>query len=63
MARMVQNPQRSLKEMMQDNDQVRKVQQFIQSNGGDPKTVFYALAQQQGVNPEEILSQVRNMMK
>ena len=63
MARMVQNPQRSLKEMMQDNDMVKKVQQFIQSNGGNPQKVFYALAQQQVADPEMVLNQVRNMMK
>lgn len=49
--------------MLQNNEQVQAVKQFIQTNGGDSRKVYYALAQQMGVNPEEVLNRVREMVK
>ena len=53
------NPEAMLNQMMQTNPKFRQVQQFIQQYGGDPKAAFYALAEQQGVDPEQILSMLR----
>ena len=53
------NPEAMLQQMMQSNPKFQQVQQFIQQYGGDPKAAFYALAEQQGVDPEQILSMLR----
>ena len=53
------NPEAMLQQMMQTNPKFQQVQQFIQQYGGDPKAAFYALAEQQGVDPEQILSMLR----
>lgn len=34
--------------------------QFVQNNGGDPKTAFYALAKQKGIDPDSFLSALRS---
>lgn len=34
--------------------------QFIQTNGGDPKSAFYALAKQKGIDPDAFLSALRS---
>lgn len=50
------NPQMLIQNMLQNNPQVRNI---IQQNGGDPKTAFYNLARQKGINPDEILNMLR----
>ena len=49
------NPQEALQSLAMQNQQVRNVIDFVNKNGGDPKTAFYNLAQQKGVNPDDIL--------
>lgn len=44
------------------NPQMQQVYDFINQNGGNPEKAFYALAKQKGVDPNQILSQVRSMM-
>lgn len=45
------NPQAMLNQMMDNNPQVKQlIDQY-----GDPKTAFYKIAEQQGVNPDDIL--------
>ena len=56
MLRNSNNPQAMIQNMLQNNPQVRSL---IQQSGGDPKTAFYNLARQRGINPDEIL----NMLK
>jgi len=51
-----QNPQALISNMMAQNPQVANI---INAYGGDPKAAFYGLAQQKGVNPDDIL----NMLK
>lgn len=53
------NPQAMLQNMINQNPQYKQVMDYINKNGGDPKTAFYKLAEQQGVNPDDIL----NMLK
>ena len=54
-----QNPQAMLSQMMQNNPNMKQVTEIINRAGGDPKRAFYALAQERGVDPQEIL----NMLK
>ena len=51
-----QNPQAMLSQMMQSNPQMRQVMELVNQSGGDPRKAFYALAQQKGVDPNEILN-------
>lgn len=54
-----QNPQAMLNQMMQNNPQYNQVMSYIQQSGGDPRQAFYKMAEEKGINPEEILSQLR----
>ena len=57
--RYAQNPKMAFESMIQSNPQVQNVMNIIRQNGGDPKTAFYNLANEKGVNPEEILNLLR----
>ena len=39
--------------------QIGQAMDLVKQNGGDAKAAFYNLAKQRGVNPEDILSQLR----
>ena len=54
-----QNPQLMLNQLMTSNPQLKQAMDIINQSGGDPKKAFYALAEQKGVDPNEIL----NMLK
>ena len=49
------NPQLMLNQLMQSNPQMQQVMQIVQKYGGDPNKAFYALAEEKGINPQEIL--------
>ena len=49
------NPQAMLAQLSQTNPNVKKVMDIVQQYGGDPNKAFYALAEQNGINPQEIL--------
>lgn len=53
------NPQAMLNQLMQTNPQLKGVMDMVQKSGGNPKTAFYELAKQKGVDPNQIL----NMLK
>ena len=59
MVRSAGNPQAMLAQMMQNNPQMRQVMDVVNQYGGDPQKAFYAIAQQRGVNPDEILNMLR----
>lgn len=54
------NPQMMLNQMMCQNPQVRQAMDIVQQNGGDAKSVFYKLAKENGVNPDDIINQLMN---
>ena len=56
---MARNPQMMMTQMLQNNPMYAQVQQIIQQNGGDPKAAFYNLCNQMGVDPNEILNQLK----
>lgn len=45
-----------LNQMMGQNPQIKQVMDYVNANGGDPEKAFYKLAQERGVNPDDILS-------
>ena len=55
MVRSAGNPQAMVQNMAQNNPQMKQAIDFIKQNGNAPKRAFYALAQQKGVDPDEIL--------
>ena len=59
LVRSASNPNAMLNNLMQQNPQVGQVMQLIQQGGGDPKTVFYKLAEQKGVDPNEVLNALK----
>ena len=54
-----QNPQAMMNSMVQSNPNLKQVMDIINQSGGDPKKAFYALAEQKGVNPQEILDMLK----
>jgi hypothetical protein len=55
------DPMGTLNQMAGNNPQMQQVMQYIQQNGGNAKQAFYNLAQQRGVDPNVILSQLQNI--
>ena len=53
------NPQAMLQQMLQNNPQYQQAMQLVNQAGGDPRQAFYQMAQQMGVNPDEILSMIK----
>ena len=53
------NPQALLSQLSQNNPNMQRVNQIIQQNGGDARKAFYSLANQMGVNPDDVLSMLR----
>lgn len=61
MVKASKDPMGAINQMATNNPQMRQVIQFINQNGGDAKTAFYNLAQQRGVDPNEILSKLKQL--
>lgn len=53
------NPQETLMRMMNSNPRMKQVMDYVNANGGDAKAAFYKLAEEKGIDPEEILSQLK----
>ena len=53
------NPQAMLMSMVGQNPQIKSVIELVQQSGGEPKALFYKMAEQQGVNPDDILNQLK----
>lgn len=53
------NPQEMTEQLLFNNPNFKEILNYINQNGGDAKTAFYNLAAQKGVNPNDILSQLR----
>ena len=50
------NPQEFMREMIATDPSMKKAIDYINKNGGDPKAAFYKLAQENGLNPDEIMN-------
>lgn len=58
MMKMVRNPQAMLSQMAENNPQAKQVLESMNS-GASPKDLFYQMAEQMGVNPDDILGMMR----
>ena len=56
---MAQDPQAALNQMVQSNPQLQQVMQMINASGKDPMALFTAIAQQNGINPQEIMDALK----
>lgn len=52
------NPQMLLNQIASQNPMLSQVMQIVQQNGGDARAAFYKLAQERGIDPNSILSQI-----
>lgn len=59
MVRSAGNPQAMIQSMSQSNPQMQQVMDIINQSGGDPKAAFYKMAEEKGVDPEQVLSLLR----
>ena len=59
MVQAAQNPQAMLNQMMQNNPQMQQAMKLINQHGGDAKKAFYSLAQERGIDPQEILKMLK----
>ena len=54
-----QNPNEAINQLAANNPQLKEVIQYVNQNGGNAKAAFYKLAQERGVNPDDILNQLK----
>ena len=50
------NPTAMMQQMVQNNPNYKQVMEYVNRNGGDPRKAFYQMAQEKGINPNDILS-------
>ena len=53
------NPNLMLQQLMMNNPNINNIMNYVQQNGGNAKQAFYKMAQEKGVDPNQIL----NMLK
>ena len=58
MVRAARNPQDALMNMMGNNPQMKQIQDIVQQRGGDPMKAFREMAEENGLDPDEILSMI-----
>ena len=46
--------------MIQQMPQYRQVMEYVNANGGDARSAFYAKAKEMGIDPDEIVKAMRN---
>ena len=53
------NPQALIETMTKNNPQLQTVLTMVQNSNKSPKDIFYEMAQKNGLNPDEIVSQLK----
>ena len=53
------NPNMMLQNLIQNNPQMREILNYINQNGGDPKAAFYKMAEEKGVNPDDVIKMLQ----
>ena len=59
MVRSAGNPNAMMQSLLMRNPQYAQALKLVQESGGDAKAAFYKLAEQAGVDPNEILSALK----
>ena len=60
MVKMAQNPQAMLNQMVVNNPQLKQVMDVVNQYGGDPNKALNAVAEQMGINPNEIMNMLNS---
>ena len=53
------NPQQLLINLAKQNPQIQNVMNLVQNSGKSPKDLFYQMAQQKGINPDDVLNALK----
>ena len=53
------NPHAALAQLAQNNPQMRQVMDLVNQHGGDAQKAFYSLANQRGIDPNQIINLLR----
>ena len=53
------NPQQLFFHLMQNNPRIKNIYSMLQNSNKSPKELFYSLAQQKGINPEDVLQMLK----
>ena len=53
------NPTQLLSSLAQQNPQVRLIMEMVRNSNMSPKDLFYKMAKEKGVNPDDILNQLK----
>ena len=59
MVRTASNPQAALNMLAQNNPNLRQAMELVNQSGGSAERAFYALCQQRGINPQQILDALK----
>ena len=59
MLRNSNNPMQLIQNMAKRNPRVQQIMNLVNMSGKSPKDLFYQMAQQQGVDPNQILNMFR----
>ena len=59
---MAKNPQLALNEMLVNNPQAKAAIEYVKANGGDSKTAFLRYVQQLGIDPQQIINQLKTYL-
>ena len=54
------NPQELLNSLISQNPQLQNLMQSMNSSGMSPKQFFYSYAKQNGIDPDQFLSSLKN---
>lgn len=57
--KMARNPQMMIQTMVRSNPAMKQAMDYINANGGDAEQAFYRLADEKGVDPQEILNSLK----
>jgi hypothetical protein len=49
------NPMLAMQNMLEQNQELKVVMNFVNKNGGNAQQLFYDLAREAGVDPQEVL--------
>ena len=50
------NPMLAMQNMLEQNKELKTVMNFVNKNGGNAQQLFYELAREAGVNPQDVLN-------
>jgi len=53
------NPQMMIQQMLSQNPHMKEAMDYVNQNGGNPKEAFYRLANEQGLNPDDIIKMLK----